>query len=58
MQTFRRDGGDPLGIMPTHLIVDPKNEAAARAILARELINGGESNPNYHTAELIVVPHL
>ncbi|MDR2477062.1 MAG: Mu-like prophage major head subunit gpT family protein [Treponema sp.] len=58
MQTFKRDGGDPLGITPTHLIVSPANEAAARAILTRELINGGESNPNYHTAELVVVPHL
>jgi phage major head subunit gpT-like protein len=58
MQTFKRDGGDPLGIVPTHLIVGPTNEAAARAILSRELINGGESNPNYHTAELVVVPHL
>jgi phage major head subunit gpT-like protein len=58
MQTLKRDGGDPLGIVPTHLIVGPTNEAAARAILAKELINGGESNPNYHTAELLVVPHL
>jgi phage major head subunit gpT-like protein len=58
LQTFKRDGGDPLGITPTHLIVGPANEAAARAILARELINGGDSNPNYHTAELLVVPHL
>jgi len=58
MQTFRRDGGDPLGIVPTHLIVDPTNESAARQILARELINGGESNPNYKTATLVVVPHL
>jgi len=58
MQTFKRDGGDPLGITPTHLIVSPANESAARAILAKELINGGESNPNYHTAELVVVPHL
>jgi phage major head subunit gpT-like protein len=58
MQTLKRDGGDPLGITPTHLIAGPTNEAAARAILSRELINGGESNPNYHTAELIIVPHL
>ena len=58
MQTFKRDGGDPLGIVPTHLITGPANEAAARAILMRELINGGDSNPNYHTAELVVVPHL
>ena len=58
MQTWKRDGGDPLGIVPTHLIVGPTNEAAARSILTRELINGGESNPNYNTAELVVVPHL
>jgi phage major head subunit gpT-like protein len=58
MQTIKRDGGDPLGIVPTHLIVSPTNEAAARSILAREFINGGSSNPNYHTAEIIVVPHL
>jgi phage major head subunit gpT-like protein len=58
MQTFKRDGGDSLGIVPTHLIVSPTNEAAARSILARELINGGESNPNYHTAELVVVRQL
>jgi phage major head subunit gpT-like protein len=58
MQTFKRDGGDPLGIVPTHLIAGPANEAAARSILVRELINGGESNPLYHTAELVVVPHL
>lgn len=58
MRTWKRDGGDPLGIVPTHLIVGPANEAAARAILTREFITGGESNPNYHTAELIVVPHL
>jgi phage major head subunit gpT-like protein len=58
VQTFKRDGGDPLGILPTHLIVGPTNEAAARAILAKELINGGDSNPNFHTAELVVVSHL
>jgi phage major head subunit gpT-like protein len=58
MQTFKRDGGDPLGLTPTHLIVSPANEAAARKILAREFIDGGDSNPNYHTAELVVVSHL
>ena len=58
MQTFTRDGGDPLGIVPTHLVVDPTNEAAARKILCAELVNGGDSNPNFKTAELIVVPHM
>jgi phage major head subunit gpT-like protein len=58
MQTFKRDGGDPMGIRPTHLVVDPANEAAARAILETQFIGGGNSNPNYHTAELIVSPWL
>jgi phage major head subunit gpT-like protein len=58
MQTFKRDGGDPMGIAPTHLVVSPTNESVARAILERELINGGESNPNYHTAQLIVFRNL
>jgi phage major head subunit gpT-like protein len=38
MQTFKRDGGDPMGIRPTHLVVDPANEAAARKILETQLI--------------------
>jgi phage major head subunit gpT-like protein len=58
MQSFTRDGGDPLGIVPTHLAVGPANEAAARALLDTQFINGGDSNPNYHTAELIVFPWL
>jgi phage major head subunit gpT-like protein len=58
MQTFKRDGGDPMGIRPTHLVVDPSNEAAARKLLETQLVDGGNSNPNYHTAELIVSPWL
>jgi phage major head subunit gpT-like protein len=54
MRSFRRDGGAPLGIIPTHLVVDPSNEAAARALLEMQF-NSGSSNPNYHTAELMVV---
>ena len=58
MRTFKRDGGSPMGIIPTHLVVDPTNEAAARAILEKQFINNGESNANYHTAELIVVDYI
>jgi phage major head subunit gpT-like protein len=58
MQTFKRDGGGPMGIRPTHLVVDPTNESAARSILETQLISGGDSNPNYHTAALIVSPWL
>jgi phage major head subunit gpT-like protein len=55
MRGFRRDGGAPLGMVPTHLVVGPSNEAAARALLEMQFNAGGGSNPNYHTAELIVV---
>jgi phage major head subunit gpT-like protein len=58
MRQFKRDGGDPLGIVPTHLVVAAANEKAARKILEAQLIDGGDSNTNYHTAELIVSPWL
>ena len=58
MRSFKRDGGDPLGIVPTHLVVGPTQEAAARKLLETQFIGGGNSNPNYHTAQLIVAPWL
>lgn len=58
MQTCKRDGNTPLGVVPTHLVVSPENEAAARAILETQFIGGGNSNPNFHTAELIVNPYI
>jgi phage major head subunit gpT-like protein len=58
MQTFKKDGNTPLGVMPTHLVVSPENEAAARKILEMQLIDGGNSNPNFHTAELLVNSYL
>ena len=58
MRQFKRDGGDPLGIVPTHLVVGADHESAARKILEAQLVDGGDSNVNYHTAELIVSPWL
>jgi len=58
MMSFKRDGGDPLGIVPTHLLVPPSLEAAGRGILEKEFLAAGESNPNFHTAGLIVNPWL
>ena len=58
MRAFKRDGGDPLGIVPTHLLVDASNEAAARKILKAQLIDDGNSNINFDTAELVVSPWL
>ena len=57
MQPLTRDGGDPLGIVPTHLVVAPADEAAARVILEMQIVDG-YSNPYYHTAALIVSPWL
>jgi phage major head subunit gpT-like protein len=58
MQSLKRDGGDPLGIVPTHLVVGPANESAARNIVEAQNLANGASNIYYHTAELIIVPHL
>jgi len=58
MRQFKRDGGDPLGIVPTHLVVNAENESAARKILGAQLLDGGVSNINFNTAELIVSPWL
>jgi phage major head subunit gpT-like protein len=58
IQSLKRDGGDPLGIVPTHLVVGPSNEAAARRIVEAQFLASGASNIHYKTAELVVVPHL
>ncbi|WP_198321707.1 MULTISPECIES: Mu-like prophage major head subunit gpT family protein [Methylococcus] len=56
--TQRRPDGTVLPIHPTHLIVGPTNEAAALALLNKELVSGGETNIWYKTAQLVVVPQL
>jgi phage major head subunit gpT-like protein len=58
LSTQFRPDGSPLAVRPTHLVVGPTNEAAARKLLQAELVNGGDSNPWYKTAELIVSPYL
>ncbi|MDR0717525.1 MAG: Mu-like prophage major head subunit gpT family protein, partial [Azoarcus sp.] len=58
LQTQYRPDGSALAIRPTHLIVGPSNEAAARKLLNAELINGGETNIWRGAAQLIVSPHL
>ena len=57
-QGFKRDGGDPMGIRPTALVVPASLEAAARKILERLTLENGEGNINYHAVELIVNPWL
>lgn len=55
---MKGDHGRPLGLMPNLLVVGATNEAAGRALLQSQLVNGGESNPWAGTAELLVCPWL
>lgn len=58
MMGIRADGGRPMGVKPTHLVVPPALRAAALTLINAQLINGGESNPNYNAVEVIVSPWL
>lgn len=58
MMTLKADGGRPLGLRPTVLVVPPQLEAQARAIVGVQLAAGGGTNPWFGTAEVIVTPYL
>lgn len=61
MRKLKADGGRPLGIRPTHLVVTPGNEKAAIQLLERELIagtNGVVSNEMKGKLKLVVADYL
>lgn len=58
MGAFAKDGGEPLGIRPTVLMVGASNLAAAKKIIEAQLIKGGESNINYKAVDLLHVSWL
>lgn len=58
MQSFKRDGGDPMGMRPTALVVPPSLQSAAEKILKRTTLDNGAGNVNYNKVELIVNPWL
>lgn len=58
MMQIKADGGRPMGIKPTHLVVPPSLRAAAIALIEAQLTTGGASNPNYKAVEVIVTPWL
>ena len=58
MQEFKRDGGDPMGIRATALVVSPSLQSAAEKILKRTVLDNGAGNINYNKVELIVNPWL
>ncbi len=58
MQQFKADGGRPLGIRPTLLVVPPQLEAAGLEVLKAERDANGATNVYQGTAELLVSPWL
>lgn len=58
MMQVKADGGRPMGVKPTHLVVPPALRAAALSLIESQLIGGGNSNPNYKAVEVIVSPWL
>jgi phage major head subunit gpT-like protein len=58
MMAFKNAEDVPLGIVPTHLVVPPTLESAARTILSVDNLASGAGNPWFKTAEPVVVPWL
>lgn len=58
MQNFKADGGRPLGIRPTLLVVPPSLEGSGLEVLKAERDANGATNVYQRTAELLVCPWL
>lgn len=56
MESFVSDGGRPLGISPTLLVVPPSLRAAGEELLLATQKASGASNTNYKAVELLVTP--
>lgn len=50
------DGGRPMGVKPSLLVVPPSLRAAALAIVKSERLANGASNPNFGVVDLVVTP--
>lgn len=58
MQQFKADGGRPLGITPTLLVVPPALRSAANKVVKAMTIDGGDSNTNFGAVDVEVVSWL
>lgn len=58
MMNFKGDGQRKLGVVADTMLVGVSNRVKAEAILEKEKINGGDSNPNYKRVNLIVTPWM
>ncbi len=56
MMNTKADGGRPLGIKPSVLVVPPSLRAAAIEIVKNERLANGASNPNFGVVDMIVSP--
>lgn len=56
METFSADGGRPLGITPTLLVVPPTLRSGAEELLLAMQKANGASNTNYKAVDLLVTP--
>jgi phage major head subunit gpT-like protein len=58
MSSYLGDGGQPLGIVPNLLVVNPTNEKAGKDIVVSATGAAGATNPWAGSAELLNVPWL
>ncbi|MGD8172145.1 Mu-like prophage major head subunit gpT family protein [Vibrio sp. TRT 21S02] len=56
LQTMKKVDGTPIGVRATKLVVGPGNDAAAKKLISRMLIEGGDSNIYYNDVEIVVSP--
>lgn len=56
LMKMKKADGTPIGTRATKLVVGPDNEAAAKKLIARMLIEGGDSNIYYNDVEIVVSP--
>ncbi len=58
MQAFKDNEGELLGVKPTHLVVPPALETAAKQLIDSPFLAPGVANPHYNTVKVVVAPLL
>jgi phage major head subunit gpT-like protein len=56
LEMMKADGGRPLGLKPTLLVVPPTLRSQAEALILADKKDGGGTNTNYKAVELLVTP--
>lgn len=58
LATMKKADGTAIGTRATKLVVGPNNEAAAKKLIARMLVEGGDSNIYYNDVEIVMSPYI